>query len=197
VGAPLVFAARAWVWDWTAQRVVVVTDARVLQTDGISTTVLARPRALGFGPGAQSLSVSPLGHGLLELSTASRLAVLDGHGTTLGRATLPPGWRLDGSISADPGGTVAYEATPVSNQPARRFRLYASVGGGAPRVLDRYVTPSSCVSNGISVLRSVVLLAGTSVARVYDARRSGARVDLEPAVSWLRHRHRTGTPQFT
>jgi hypothetical protein len=125
------------------------------------------------------------------------LVVLSAAGRVVVQTTLPRGWRLDGAISADPAGTVAFEATPISNAPARRFRLYAALRGGTPRLLDRYAAPPSCVYDGILVRGSTVLLTGTTLARVYDVRQSVARVDLEPAVRWLRRHHRTGAASFT
>jgi hypothetical protein len=196
LSAPRVFDARAWVWDWTTHRAIVATGAVVLATDGTTSTRLARLGALGFRRRARNLVVSPRGHGLVELSTSSRLAVLNSAGRRVMRTTLPRGWRLDGSISADLAGTVAFEATPTGNLPARRFRLYATIHGGKPRLLDRYSAPPSCVSNGISVRGTAVLLTGNTLARVYDARRAASRVDLEPQVRWLRAHRRTGAARF-
>ncbi len=196
VSAPRRFEARAWVWDWTTNRVVVATGSTVLRTDGVSSTPLARLAALGFGSRARNLSISPLGHGLVDLSTSSRLVVLDAAGRSLAQTTLPSGWRLDGSIAAAPTGTVAFEATPLTKLPARRFRLYAAGRSGKPRLLDRYAAPPSCANNGVSVRGSVVLLTGNTLARVYDVGRPGSRVDLEPAVRWLRSHRRTGMASF-
>jgi len=191
-----VFEARAWVWDWTTNRVIVATGSNVVRTDGISSTPIAQLAALGFGRRSRNLVVSPLGHGLVDLSTSSRFVVLNAVGRSVAQTTLPTGWRLDSAISADPAGVVAFEATPVSNASARRFRLYAVLGGGKPRLLDRYAAPPSCVGQGVSVRGSVVLLTGDTLARVYDVRRPVSRVDLEPAVQWLRRHDRTGVARF-
>jgi hypothetical protein len=196
VTAPRVFDARAWVWDWTMNGVVVATPLKVVRTDGVSSTPLARLAALGFGRRPRTLAISPLGHGLVDISTSSRLAVLDSAGQSMAQTTLPDGWRLDGAISADPAGTVAFEATSISNLPTRRFRLYAALRGGKPRLLDRYSTPPSCVGQGVAVRGSVVLLSGSTIARAYDVRETVSRVDLEPAVQWLRRHHRTGITRF-
>ena len=197
VSAPLVFDGRAWAWDWTMNRLVVATRATLLRTDGVSSTSLGRLAALGFRGRPLGLVVSPLGHGLVGLSTSSRLVVLNGAGRRLATTTLPAGWRLDGTVAADVSGVVAFEATPVTRLPARRFRLYAAIHGGSPRLLDRYAAPPSCTNNSVSVRGSVVLLTGTTLARVYDLGASGSRVDLEPTVSWLRTHHRTGLARFT
>jgi hypothetical protein len=196
VSAPRVFHARAWVWDWTTNRAMVATATTVVRSDGVSSTPIARLAALGFGPRPHELAVSPLGHGLVELSTSSRLVVLTAAGHRVVQSTLPRGWRLDGAIAADPSGTVAFEATPISHAPARSFRLYAAFHGGTPRLLDRYLTPPACVYDGISVRGSAVLLTSATLARVYDVRRSISRVDLEPAVQWLRRHDRTGSASF-
>jgi hypothetical protein len=196
LSTPRVFEARAWVWDWTTNRVVVATGSDVVRTDGVSSTRIGKLAALGFGRRPRYLVVSPLGRGLVELSTPSRLVVLDAVGRSVAQTTLPAGWRLDGAISADPSGAVAFEATPVSNTSARRFRLYAALSGGKPRLLDRYGTPPSCAGHALSVRGSVVLLTGDTLARVYDLRRATSRVDLEPAVQWLRRHNRTGLARF-
>jgi hypothetical protein len=190
------FDVQAWVWDWTTNRVVVATGTNVVRTDGISTTRLGRLAALGFGRRPRNLVVSPLGHGLVDLSTSSRLVVLNAAGRSVAQTTLATGWRFDGAISADPGGAVAFEATPTSTLPARRFRLYAALLGGPPRLLDHYGAPPSCASHGVAVRGSVVLLTGDTLARVYDLRRPGSRVNLQPTVRWLRQRDRTGVPRF-
>jgi hypothetical protein len=195
VSTPRVFEARAWAWDWTTNRVVVATGSKVVRTDGISSRPLAGLAGLGFGRRAHNLAVSPLGHGLVDLSTPSRFAVLDSAGRSVAKVTLPVGWRLDSAIAAD-AGTVAFEATPVSTSSARRFRLYAALRGRKPRLLDRYSTPPSCVGQGVSVRGSVVLLTGVTIARAYDVRGTASRVDLEPAVQWLRRHDRTGAPRF-
>jgi hypothetical protein len=196
VGGPRVFDARAWVWDWTTNRVLAVTGKDVVRTDGVSSIRLARLAAVGFGPHPSNLVVSPLGHGLVDLSTSSRLVVLDAAGESVAQTTLAPGWRLDGAVAAGPGGTVAFETTPTSTLPARRFRLYAALAGGQPRLLDHYVAPPSCGAHSVAVRGSVVLLTGATLARVYDLRRPASRVDLQPAVRWLRQHHRTGAPRF-
>ena len=196
VSIPRVLDARSWTWDWTTNRVVAVTGENVVRTDGVSSTRLARLAALGFRPRPANLVVSPLGHGLVDLSTASRLVVLDAAGRSVAQTTLATGWRFDGAISADPLGAVAFEATPISTLPARRFRLYAALPGGQPRLLDEYVVPPSCAYHGVALRGPVVLLTGETLARVYDLRRPASRVDLQPAVRWLRKHHRTGDPRF-
>jgi hypothetical protein len=196
VSIPRVFEARAWVWDWTMNRVVVATRTDVVRTDGVTSTRIGKLAALGFGRRPRYLVVSPLGDGLVDLATSTRLVVLDAAGRSVAKVTLPAGWRLDGAISADPAGAVAYEATPVSNASARRFRLYAALRGGKPRLLDRYATPPSCVGQGLAVRGSVVLLTGDTLARAYDLRRAASRVDLEPAVQWLRRHNRTGVARL-
>jgi hypothetical protein len=191
-----VLDARSWTWDWTTNRVVAVTGENVVRTDGVSSTRLARLVALGFGARPANLVLSPLGHGLVALSTASRLVVLDTAGRSVAQTTLATGWRFDGAISADPGGAVAFETTSTSTLPARRFRLYAGLPGGQHRLLDDYVAPPSCAYHGVAVRGLVVLLTGETLARVYDLGRPGSRVDLQPAVRWLRQHHRTGNPRF-
>jgi hypothetical protein len=196
VSIPRVFDARTWTWDWTTNSVVAVTGENVVRTDGVSSTRFAELAALGFGPRPGNLVVSPLGHGLVDLSTASRLVVLDAAGRRVVQTTLATGWRFDGAISADPGGAVAFEAAPTSTLPARRFRLYAALPGVPPRLFDDYVVPPSCAYHGVAVRGSAVLLTGETLARVYDLRRPASRVDLQPAVRWLRQHHRTGVPRF-
>jgi hypothetical protein len=177
-------------------RVVLATESTVVRTDGVSSTPLANLAALRFGRRPRTLDLSPLGHGLISLLTSSRLVVLNGAGRSVARTTLPTGWRLSGAISADTSGTVAFEVTPVSDLPARRFRLYAAVGDGKPRLLDGYASPPSCVNHSVSVRGSVVLLTGDTLARVYDLGRAASPVDLEPVVRWLRRHHRTGLARF-
>jgi hypothetical protein len=177
-------------------RVIVATKENVVRTDGVSLTPLAKLAALGFGRRPSNLAVSPLGHGRIDLSTPSRLAVLNAAGRSITQTTLPRGWRLDGAISASPKGALAFEATPISTLPARRFRLYAALPGGTPRLLDRYAAPPSCVGHAVSVRGSVVLLTGATLARVYDVRRAVSHIDLQPAVQWLRSHHGTGVARF-
>jgi hypothetical protein len=193
--APRTLTTSAWVWDWTSHRLVAVSRGRVVQSDGSSLTPLARLGRLGIVRGP-SLTVSPLGDGLVEIATMSGFAVLDRSGRTVARATVPTGWRLDGALAATRTGTVAYETTPISHAAARRFRLYAATSGRRPSLIDRYVVPPTCVYHDLSVRGTSVLLSSQGIARAYDLRGSHAPVDLLPAVRWLLGHHRTGEPSF-
>jgi hypothetical protein len=180
-----------WAWDWATNRAYAVTGGRVVRTDGVSVTPLARLASLGVDRAA-TIVVSPLGHGMVELSSASRLAVLDRTGQVRVRAALPAGWRLAGGIASEPDGAVAFEASPVSTLPARSFRLYAALPGSRVRLLGSYSVTPTCSPHAVSLRGSTVLVSTDGLARVYDARGSRAPIDLEPAVKWLRARHRSG-----
>ncbi|HET6173847.1 MAG TPA: hypothetical protein VFD90_14635 [Gaiellales bacterium] len=186
----------ASIWDWSTNRFYAISHGRVIRSDGISATSLARVQSLGFA-GPSLVFLSSLGNGLIEVSSTSRLVLLDAAGRTRFRAKLPRGWRLGGSIAAERDGTVAYEAVPSTKQAARHFRLYAALPGGRPRLLDRYDVAPACVPHSLQLRGSAVLLyASDGFARLYDARVSSAPADLAPAMRWLRARHRTGQPSF-
>jgi hypothetical protein len=194
-GAAHTLRTSAWVWDWTTHALVAVSGDRVVRTDGSAVETVARMHALDVVP-SPGLAVTPLGGGLIELSTASRIAVVNRTGRVLARARIPAGWRFDGALAATASGAIAYEATPTEPLPAHEFRLYAGLPGRATTVIDRYEVPPECVYHEISVRGSTVLLASQGIARAYDLRDGHARVDLEPAVRWLQARHRTGRPSF-
>jgi hypothetical protein len=192
---PLTLSTGEFAWDWATSRAYAVIDGRVVRTDGVAVTPLARLAALGLER-TSAVAVSPLGRGLVELSSASRLAVLDRAGRLSVRSALPVGWRLTGAIASESDGTVAFEATPVSSQTARRFRLYAALPGRPTRLLDSYAVDPTCSPHQLSLKGSAVLVTTPGFARVYDVRRTGPPVDLEPAVQWLRARHRSGQVAF-
>jgi hypothetical protein len=99
-------------------------------------------------------------------------------------------------MAAERDGTIAFEAAPIAATTARTFRLYAGLPGARPRLLDEYTVPPACVSDGLWLRGSTVLLTATHIARLSGIHRSHPPVDLEPAIDWLRARHRTGQPSL-
>jgi hypothetical protein len=193
--APLTVNTRTWAWDWSTDRLYAVTGGRIVLSDGASVIPLARLSALGLEPRSR-ITLTALGHGLIELASSSTLIVLDSAGHTRVHASLPAGWRLDGTITAAGDGTVAFEAIPLTPRASRTFRLYVAGPGGQPRLLDHYTVPPACIPNALALRGSGLLLTATGLARLYDIHGSRPPVDLEPAVAWLRARHRTGQPRL-
>jgi hypothetical protein len=194
--APSRLITRAWAWDWSTNQLYAVSQGRIVRMDGISVTPLARLAALGLDRHSQ-IMLAPLGGGLIELATPSRLIVFDASGRRRVDASLPAGWRLDGAISAEHGGAVAFEAVATTHLPARHYRLYVALPGARMRLLDNYTAPPECASHGLALRGSAVLVtAASGLARLYDAHGSLPPVDLEPAIGWLRARHRSGQPRL-
>jgi hypothetical protein len=190
----LTLAAKTWTWDWSTDELFAVTDGGVVRSDGVSVTAMPQLHALGMkGP---EVTLAPLGNGLIELASTSQMIVFDSSGHQRNRASLPAGWRLNGAITAERNGAIAFEATPTTPLPARSFRLYAALSGGRLRLLDDYTVPPACVPDNLALRGSSLLLSATGLARLYDIRGSAAPVNLEPAVDWLRARHRTGQPRL-
>jgi hypothetical protein len=186
----------AWTWDWSTSRLYAVSQGRIVRTAGVFVTPLARLAELGLD-GHSQIILAPLGDGLIELATPSRLVVFDASGRRRVDASLPAGWRLDGAIAAERSGAVAFEATPTAALPARHFRLYVALPGTRLRLLDTYTVPPECSPHGLALRGSALLLTTSSgLARLYDARGSFRPVDLEPAMHWLRARHRSGLPRL-
>jgi hypothetical protein len=190
----LTLAARTWTWDWSTNELFAVTAAGLVRSDGVSVSAVAPLRALAMR--ASELTLAPLGNGLMELAGTSQLIVFDASGHQRNRASLPGGWRLNGTITAERNGTIAFEATPTTPLSARTFRLYAAVPGGRQRLLDHYTVPPECVPDALALHGSSLLLSATGLTRLYDTRGSATPVNLEPAVDWLRARHRTGQPRL-
>jgi hypothetical protein len=189
--APRRLAVTSSTWDWSSSRLYAISGGRLIRSDGSAVSTVVSLASLGFSRPSR-VGVAALGHGLLELVGASRLAILNAGGRVLAAAELPAGWRLDGAVAAQADGTVAFEATPTASLTGR-FRLYASLRGQRARLLGSYEVPPSCASHSLSVRGSAVLVtAPATFARVYDARSSGPPVDLARAVQWLRDRHRSG-----
>ena len=194
--ATLTTVPGAWTWDWSTRRLYAVRGSRIVSSDGVSVTRLARLAEFGLER-ASPIMLSPLGNGLIELATPSRLVVFDGSGRTRANASLAGGWRLSGAIAVDERGGVAFEAVLGAGYAARRYRLYAALPGSRPRLLDSYTAPPECAPHGLALEGSAVLLTDSAlIARLYDARGTRAAVDLEPAVRWLRAHHRTGQPRL-
>ena len=193
--APITLPARTWTWDWSTNRLYAIIQGRVVRSDGVSVTSLARLDALGLDPGS-GVTLTALGQGLIELASRSELTVLDAAGHQRVHASLPAGWQLSGAVAAERDGTVAFEATPRTPRPTRTFRLYAARPESRPRLLDQYTVPPACIGDALSLHGSALLLTATGLARLYDIHHRRPRVDLEPAVDWLRARHRSGQPQL-
>jgi hypothetical protein len=193
----LAIPAAASTWDWSAGGLYAAARGRLVRSDGVVVTRLASLRALGFGVSAP-LQITVLRRGVIELASASHLALVDRRGRELLDASLPAGWRLSGSIAATPGGGVAYEATTGSTTAsAVRFRLYAALAGGRPRLLGGYALPPSCGGHWVEVRGSAVLVsASDTFARAYDIRGTRPAADLAPVMRWLRARHRSGDPRL-
>jgi hypothetical protein len=185
----------AWVWDWSGNRLYTVSGGHVSRSDGALVTPLFRLGALGIRT-QSSLFLAPLGNGLIELANASQLVVFDGAGRIRTRASLPAGWRLTGAVAAERGGAVAFEATPASDLQQHTFRLYAALPGSEARLLGTYTAAPSCASHALSLRGATVLVTTGDLARLYDIRIRSAPIDLEPAVRWLKARHRTGQPRL-
>jgi hypothetical protein len=185
-----------WTWDWATSRLYAVRRGRIVRSDGVSVTRLARLAELGLER-SSPIMLAPLGNGLIELTTPSRLVVFDASGRTRVDAPLPGGWRLSGSITVDRAGAVAFEAVLGTGYSSRHYRLYAALPGARPRLLDSYTAVPVCAPHGLALRGSAVLLTdGSGLARLYDARGARSPVDLAPAVRWLRARHRTGQPRL-
>ena len=182
----------SWTWDWSSNRLYTVTDGRVLRTDGVESTPLLRLASLGIAAHSHPY-LSPLGHGLLELSNLSQLVVFDATGRIRTRASLPAGWQLDGAVATGADGAIAFEA---ATQSRRSFRLYSAFPGGGTQFLGVYTARPSCAGHWLELRGSSVLVSTEDVTRIYDARSSSAPVDLQPAVRWLKARHRSGRPQL-
>jgi hypothetical protein len=193
--ALLSLTTATWVWDWSGNRLYTVSGGQVSRSDGTRVTPLFRLGALGIRTQSR-LILAPLGSGLIELANASHLIVFDGAGRVRTRASLPPGWRLTGAVAAEPGGAVAFEATPASDQQQHVFRLYAALPGSEARLLGTYTAAPSCASHGLSLRGVTVLVTTSDLARLYDVRGRAAPIDLGPAVRWLEARHRTGRPRL-
>lgn len=191
-----VLSTTTWAWDWSANQLYAVSRGLVVRTDGHSVRPLTSLRALRFG-GRSAISLWLQGNRMLELATASRLAVIDAGGHTRFDASLPAGWRLAGTATSETDGTVAYEATPITSQAATRFRLYGALSGSPARLLDSYRVAPSCAPHGLALRGSDLLLTGPpGLTRLYDLRSSRAPLDLAPAIRWLRIRHRSGQPRL-
>jgi hypothetical protein len=188
--------AWTWTWDWSTSLLYAVSHGRVVRSDGVSVTPLARLAALGLDRHSQ-IMLAPLGGGLIELATPSRLIVFDASGRTRVNASLPAGWRLDGAITAEHNGGVAFEAVRATSAATRQYQLYVALAGSRATLLDTYTAPPECAPHGLALRGSAVLVTdSTSLARVYDARGSLRPVDLEPAIGWLRSHHRSGQPRL-
>jgi hypothetical protein len=186
----------AWTWDWSTNQLYGVSRGRIVRTDGISVTPLTRIAEFGLDRHSQ-IMLAPLGSGLIELATQSRLIVFDAAGRTRVDASLPAGWHLSGSIAAERTGAVAFEAVLGTAVSSRHYRLYVALPRVRPRLLDSYTTPPECGSHGLALHGSAVLVTDASgLARLYDAHGSLAPVDLAPAMRWLRVRHRSGQPRL-
>jgi hypothetical protein len=186
----------AWTWDWSTSRLYAVRGSRIVSSDGVVVTRLARLAAFGLVR-ASPIMLSPLGGGLIELATPSRLVVFDASGRARVDASLAAGWRLSGAIATDDDGAVAFEAVLGTGYSSRRYRLYAALPGARPRLLDSYTALPECAPHGLALRGSAVLVTdSSSLTRLYDARGERAAIDLEPTVRWLRAHHRTGQPRL-
>jgi hypothetical protein len=185
-----------WTWDWATSRLYAVRGRRIVSTDGVVVTRLARLAEFGLER-TSPIMLSPLGNGLIELATPARLVVFDASGRTRVDASLPRSWRLSGAVAVDGNGGVAFEAVLGSGYSSRRYRLYAALPGTRPRLLDSYTATPHCAPHGLALRGAAVLFTDSpDAARLYDARGAQPPVDLEPAVRWLRARHRTGQPRL-